>query len=110
MAKIGTQKIPSRSARGLTTFPARIYHMTKFLLLTCLVLAVSPGCMLMKKRTKPKDNSAISTEVAENFRKRWVEKRSADLVAQGTVAEAARMQAEGEFRERYDLAPLGTNR
>ncbi|MSU72971.1 MAG: hypothetical protein EXS43_11625 [Opitutus sp.] len=84
--------------------------MIKSLLLTCLVLAVSPGCALMKKGPKLKDSSAISTEVAENFHKRWVDKRSADLVAQGTVAEAARTQAEADFRERYDFSPLPAKR
>lgn len=84
--------------------------MTKSLLLICLVLAVAPGCAFLKKSDKPKETGSISTEVAENFRKRWVEKRSADLVAQGTAGEVARTQAEAEFRERYDLSPLPTKR
>ncbi len=84
--------------------------MTKSLLLICLVLAVAPGCTFLHKSSKPKENTSISTETAENFRKRWVEKRSADLVAQGTAAEAARTQADAEFREKYDFSPLQTKR
>lgn len=77
--------------------------MTKLLLLSCLTLALAPGCMFSKKTAMPKESSAIASEVEESFRKRWTERRAAELVAQGTAADAARSQAEGEFRERYEF-------
>lgn len=75
--------------------------MTQRLLLTglCLTALLGSGCLFSKKT--PKENPAISSSVEEAFRVRWVEKRAAELVAKGTAAEAARTQADAEFRERY---------
>lgn len=80
-----------------------IYQMTKRLLLSCLTLVLATGCLFSKKPAKPKESSAIASEVEESFRKRWTDRRVAELVAQGTAAEAARTQAEGEFRERFEF-------
>lgn len=68
-----------------------------FFLLLPLVLAA--GCFHTKK--KPKDNPAIATEVEEGFKQRWIEKRGADLMAQGMRADLARQQAINEFRIRF---------
>ena len=77
--------------------------MTKLTLYAALValLLLSTGCLFSKKSDRPKETSAISSEIEETFRQRWIEKRIADLVAQGTAAGAARPQAEQEFRDRY---------
>lgn len=78
--------------------------MTKPLLiaLSAALLALSTGCGLFsKKERKPKESSAIAGEVEETFRRRWLDKRTAELTAQGTAAETARAQAEAEFRERF---------
>ena len=77
--------------------------MTKHLLLLALAaLALqSTGCLFSKKPKTAKENAAISADVEESFRKRWVEKRAGEIVAKGTAADAARTQAEAEFRERY---------
>ena len=77
--------------------------MTKRLLLFCLTLSLATGCMFSKKGAKPKESSAIASEVEESFRKRWTDRRYAELVAQGTAAEVARTQAESEFREHYEF-------
>jgi hypothetical protein len=76
--------------------------MIKRLLLSCLALAavLSSGCMIFKKSSKPKD-SINSNEVENTFRQRWIDKRAAELLAQGQAAEAARTQATDEFRARY---------
>lgn len=71
-----------------------------FTALACVVTLTS-GCTLFRKSSKPKESSAISSEIEENFRRRWVDNRIAELVAQGMAAEAARPQAEREFRERF---------
>lgn len=76
------------------------------LLLTLLVasLALSTGCSLFRKGDRKKESSAIAAEVEATFRRRWIEKRTAEIVAQGVAAEAARVQAENEFRERFAFA------
>ena len=72
-----------------------------FLSLSAAALCCSSGCLFSKKANRAKESSAISADVEESFRKRWVDKRSAELAASGTAAEVARTQAEAEFRERY---------
>lgn len=68
-----------------------------FCLLVSLVL--SAGCWHSKK--KPKEVTAVATDVEEGFKLRWIEKRSADLVAQGMRIDIARQQAIDEFKVRY---------
>jgi hypothetical protein len=64
-------------------------------------LCCASGCLFSKKANRAKESSAISADVEESFRKRWVDKRSAELASSGTAAELARTQAETEFRERF---------
>ena len=47
---------------------------TALILATALVaaLALSGGCLFSKKANRPKESSAISSEVEETFRVRWV--------------------------------------
>lgn len=71
------------------------------------VAVASSGCFFSKKKPAAKENTAIAADVEESFRKRWVDKRSAELAAQGTAADAARTQAEAEFRERYGFVKAG---
>jgi hypothetical protein len=72
-----------------------------FLCSVCIAaLCCSSGCLFSKK-ARTKESSAIAADVEESFRKRWVEKRASELTARGTAADAARAQAEGEFRERF---------
>ena len=79
-----------------------------FLYFLCMAtLCASTGCLFSRKGKKPKESSTISADVEESFRLRWVEKRAAELSAQGTAIDAARMQAENEFRERYGFTRAG---
>jgi hypothetical protein len=80
--------------------------MIKALLFSFAVIALTSGCIFSKKH-RVKENTSITGEVQETFRKRWVDKRVAELVAQGTAAEAARTQAEAEFRTTYDFPTAG---
>jgi hypothetical protein len=57
------------------------------------------GCSHFKK-SPPVDNSLARQTDAE-FKTRWLEKRTGELVAQGQKADAARAQAEAEFKERF---------
>ena len=78
--------------------------MTHRLLLPLLAttLLLNTGCgMFSKKSSRPKENPLIAGEVEETFRRRWLEKRTAELAAQGTEATTARAKAEAEFGERY---------
>lgn len=74
--------------------------MTRILFLSALGASVllSGGCLFSRK---PKETNAIAAEVADSFRQRWVDQRSAQLVGQGVAAEAARAQATSEFNERF---------
>lgn len=67
----------------------------------CAATILFTGCSLFKKSQKPKENPAIAADTDENFRQRFVDKRTAELMAQGAAAEAARAQASEEFKVRY---------
>ncbi len=77
--------------------------MTQRLSLLCLALAAlfTTGCLFSKKSSKSKENASIPGSVEESFKVRWLEKRTAELVAQGKAPDVARTQAADEFRERY---------
>lgn len=72
-------------------------------LLITLVLAalLGAGCSVLKKSSTPRESSALAAETDQILMQRWLDKRSAELVAQGQSAEAAKAQAMTEFRERY---------
>jgi hypothetical protein len=72
-----------------------------FTALLVAALALSTGCVFSKKNSRPKESSAISSEVEATFRQRWLEKRVTELTAQGVAADQARPQAEQEFRDRF---------
>ena len=76
--------------------------MTRRLLLTLLATAavLSTGCSLFTK-SPPKPKYGLAGEVEADFKLRWVDKRTAELVAQGQTADAARATASAEFKERY---------
>lgn len=80
--------------------------MKRSLLLAVVLLAAlsTSGCHLFskgKKEKKPKDNPALATATEQEFEHRWVDRRAAELVASGVAADAARRQADAEFREHY---------
>lgn len=74
----------------------------------CLTtLCCSSGCLFSKKANRPKESSAISADVEESFRRRWLDKRASELAAEGIAADVARTRAESEFRERYGFTRAG---
>jgi hypothetical protein len=82
--------------------------MIRRLLLPLLATAavLSAGCSMFKKSAdKPK--YGLAGEVEADFKLRWVDKRTAELVAQGQAADAARTQANAEFKERYGFVGAG---
>ncbi len=80
--------------------------MNKPLTLSVLLVfaAASSGCTLFRKSDRPKESSAIASDVEETFRRRWMDQRVGQIVAQGATPESARIQAETEFRERFAFA------
>jgi hypothetical protein len=62
---------------------------------------LSTGCWHSKKNRKPKETTKLATDVEASFRQRWLEKRSAELVAQGLRIDIARQQAIDEFEAKY---------
>lgn len=82
--------------------------MTKRLLPSCLVLTLllSSGCLTSKKSNTPRESSQIAGEMEATFRRRWIEKRTGELVAQRTPADAAQAQATREFDEKFDFKPV----
>ncbi len=76
--------------------------------LAIIVLTSANGCSVFKKSKQPKPNPAIAAETEGDFRQRWVEKRTAELITQGTPADAAREAAAKEFSEVYPY--IRTNR
>jgi 1,2-phenylacetyl-CoA epoxidase catalytic subunit len=76
--------------------------MTKRLSLSllALILLACSGCVFSKK-TRRVPESAPATEVEQEFRQRFVAKRTAELTAKGLSAPAAQEQARREFNEKY---------
>lgn len=64
-----------------------------------LVALLSGGCLSFKKGGKAKESTV--NEVESEFRQRTIDKRMAELVAQGQTPDAARATATDEFRARY---------
>lgn len=71
-------------------------------ILVCLVilLSFSSGCAGFRKKAEQK---SVTTVVEENFKQRWVEKRSAELAGQGMAQDEASRQALVEFRNKYEF-------
>ena len=71
-----------------------------------LLLLPTSGCLFHRKKAEkePKPTPYISTEVEKQFEQRWEEKRTGDLVAAGMSPDAAKIQAESEFRQKYSYA------
>jgi hypothetical protein len=69
--------------------------------LLALSAVLAGGCSALKKPAKPVENPSIAGATEDSMRQRWIDKRTAELVAQGGAPEAARAQATQEFREKY---------
>lgn len=67
-----------------------------YLLSLVLIAAGAAGCA--------NKNPAITHDVEDSFRARWIAKRQAELLASGQAADAreARVMAAEEFRKKYE--------
>lgn len=67
-------------------------------------LIVSSGCHMFsskKNPSAPKESKTVATDVEKDFMRRWIDKRSADLAAQGKSPDVAHDQAVEEFKATY---------
>jgi hypothetical protein len=67
-------------------------------------LLAGPACHMFsskKNPAAPKESKTVAADVEKDFMHRWIDKRSADLVAQGRTPEAARAQAVAEFKTTF---------
>lgn len=70
----------------------------------CAVLLSSSGCHLFSKKKNPaapKESKTLASDDEKDFMQRWIDKRTSDLVSQGTPAKAAHDQAVAEFKATY---------
>ena len=80
--------------------------MKRFVLLALAALLMgSAGCHLFSKKKKAPqqlpDSPYVARDVEKDFMRRWIDKRTNELVAQGRPAADARAQATSEFKARY---------
>ena len=83
----------------------------KRLLPAALCLLMLNGCFFWNKKpkTRPTDESpAVATSVEKDFKVRWVEKRSSDLIGQGVAADTAHAQAVSEFDSKFPDTHVST--
>jgi hypothetical protein len=73
--------------------------------LLSLALLATAGCQWFtsKKKTPkpPKDTPNVAQDVEKDFMHRWLDKRTAELEAQGLNADAAHARAVAEFKATY---------
>lgn len=70
----------------------------------CAVLLSSSGCHIFSKKKNPaapKESKTLASDDEKDFMQRWIDKRTGDLVSQGTPAKAAHDQAVAEFKSTY---------
>ena len=75
----------------------------------CLLIICLAASLQDKPKTRPADESpAVATSVEKDFKVRWVEKRSSDLIGQGVSADAAHAQAVSEFDSKFPDTHVST--
>ncbi len=75
--------------------------------LTMCCLGLATGCMFSKKTAKKSEGPATVAEMEQDFRHRWIEKRTAELTSPTVTADAARTKATEEFQVRYGFTNAG---
>jgi hypothetical protein len=73
--------------------------------LVCVLFA-NLGCHYFygrnKNPTAPKESSTTAADVEKDFMRRWIDKRTSELVAQNVPIDTARVQALAEFKSKFD--------
>ncbi len=74
-----------------------------FIVLAAALVANS-GCHMFsrsKKPAAPKESTTLAADDEKDFKRRWTDKRTAELITQGMPTEAARTQASAEFKAKF---------
>jgi len=69
--------------------------------LAALVLAVSACHHSAKKKSPPADTKTVATDTEKDFMKRWIDKRTAELVTKGVDPQVARQQAVSDYKATF---------
>ena len=79
--------------------------MKRLVMLTLLAaLLANTSCHMFSKKKNPpapKDSPNVATDVEKDFMRRWIDKRTFELVSQGKPAAAAHDQAVAEFKVQF---------
>jgi hypothetical protein len=70
----------------------------------CAVLLASSACHIFsskKNPAAPKESKTLAADDEKDFMHRWIDKRAADLMAQGTLPSAAHDQAVADFKATF---------
>jgi hypothetical protein len=68
------------------------------------VLLTGSACHMFsskKKPAAPKESKTVAADVEKDFMHRWIDKRTADLIAAGKAPGEARDQAVAEYKVTY---------
>jgi len=68
------------------------------------VLLTSSACHMFsskKNPSAPKESKTVAVDVEKDFMHRWIDKRTADLIATGMTPDGARAQAVAEYKVTY---------
>jgi hypothetical protein len=67
-------------------------------------LIAGSGCHMFsskKNPAAPKESKTVAADVEKDFMRRWIDKRTSDLEAQGKAPDAAHAQAVAEFKTTF---------
>lgn len=76
-------------------------RLVPFALAAALLCGSSCHLFSKKKPAAPKASPNVAVDVEKDFMKRWIDKRTTDLVTQGKTASDAHAQAVAEFKANY---------
>lgn len=68
------------------------------------IMLAGPGCHLFSKKRNPvapKESPYLATDTEQDFMRRWIDKRTTDLVAKGMSPDDAHAQAVADYKVTY---------
>jgi hypothetical protein len=69
-----------------------------------VAMLTGSGCHLFSKKKNPvapKESPYLATDTEQDFMRRWIDKRTTDLVAKGMNPEDAHFQAVADYKVAY---------
>jgi hypothetical protein len=65
------------------------------------LLVACAGCHHSAKKKAPTDTKYVASDTERDFMKRWIDKRTAELVTKGMDPQAAHQQAVGDYKTTF---------